>query len=59
MFKMIATLFVVVTLSGCASTTVPATVEFLLGEPEEWNAMLDTLEEYTLPNEGERGAPQR
>jgi hypothetical protein len=48
-------LTIAITLSGCA--VYEAGVETIMGDPEEWNEMLENLEEYKVKNEGKRGAP--
>lgn len=43
-------------LSGCAATA-SAWIPFWYGDAEEWNEMLDEIEEYDLPGDREVGAP--
>lgn len=43
-------------LSGCAATA-GAWVPFWYGDADEWNEMLDEIEEYDLPGDRQVGAP--
>jgi hypothetical protein len=43
-------------LSGCA-VTAGAWIPVWYGDADEWNEMLDEIEEYDLPGDREVGAP--
>lgn len=43
-------------MAGCASTA-STWVPFWYGEADEWNEMLDGIEEYDLPGDRQVGAP--
>lgn len=47
--------FLSVSFAGCAA--YQAGVETVMGDPEEWNEMLEKFEKYKVKNEGKKGAP--
>lgn len=56
MIRLLAILVAVLALAGCASAA-GTWVPLWYGEAEEWNEMLEDIEEYELPGDRSVGAP--
>ena len=56
MLRLIGFTLILGIFGGCASAA-DTWIPFWYGEADEWNEMLDDLEEYELPGERAMGAP--
>ena len=56
MLRLISLALGMAVLVGCASAA-DTWIPFWYGEAEEWNEMLDSIEEYELPGDRSLGAP--